>query len=489
VSGALLALAFPPYGLVWAFPFALIPWAAALICETRPWRGLLSGAVFGLVFWGMSVPWISFVVTHFGGQPAWMGPVCVLIVALMLAQWPAFLGGILVAALPVQSRSRAIAFPILWLASEHGRSIAYKGFPWNLAAYALFRHPFWLQSARVWGAYGVGALAAGAAAAVAGIVLFPSRRGRLGAAAAAAGIVAVAAIFGAFPRPEPPGARVTVACIQPNIPQSEKGVDELRQRHYAQVIALAREAAARHPGVILIPESSLPVTWQRSATLREDLGRVAAECRCDVLFNDIDEESEDTYYNSARLLTPGGLAPATYRKVHLVPFGEYMPFPRVFFFMRSVSQVVGAFTAARDPVLLEDGALRIGPAVCYEMTYESLPRRETLLGANLLATVSNDAWYGRAGAQEQHFAAMVPRAIENGRFFARAAITGISGVVDDRGRILAELSPDRAGILAVPVRLRTGRTPYTRFGLAVPLAADAFAAAVLISAIVRRYKR
>src|SRR5262249_48565325 len=155
-----------------------------------------------------------------------------------------------------------------------------------------------------------------------------------------------------------------------------------------------------------------------------------------VLFNDIDEMPDGRYFNAARLLAPSGLAATTYHKVHLVPFGEYVPLPRLFFFMKSVSRIVGSFSAAGEPVILRAGKLAIGPAVCYEMTYPSLARDEARMGATLLATISNDAWYGRAGAQAQHLLAMPLRAVEVGRPFARAAITGISAIVDSRGRML-----------------------------------------------------
>ncbi|HWC65009.1 MAG TPA: apolipoprotein N-acyltransferase, partial [Thermoanaerobaculia bacterium] len=466
-SALLLALAFPPFGY-WALaPVALAPWIAALLLEEKPSRGLLSGLVFGLVFWCVSIPWIAFVVTHFGGQPRWMGAVCVFLLAAILAEWPLLVGWITVAAFPPRSALRLAAFPVLWMASEHARSVVYKGFPWNLTANALAGRPAWLQTASWWGAYGVGALVAAFAALLAGIVAGRTRRGRLAAAAA---LVAGTVLVGGYGRlrlrsPEadtlPP---VRIACVQPDIPQAARESFEAAARQYATVIDAIRRAAATRPDLILVPESSFfGVTWQRSAALRGDLSAIARESGAAILFNDVDEESEDVYYNAARLVTPAGLSPATYRKIHLVPFGEYVPLPRLFFFMKSVSQI-GAFSAAKSPVVLSWGRLALGPAVCYEMTYPSLPRIETRHGATLLVTISNDAWYGKAGAQEQHFAAMVLRAIENGRPYARAAITGISGIVDARGRVVARVPADTPGIAAAEVAPSTRRTVWTRGG-------------------------
>ncbi len=128
-----------------------------------------------------------------------------------------------------------------------------------------------------------------------------------------------------------------------------------------------------------------------------------------------------------------------------MPFGEYVPLPRLFFFARQVSTEIGAFRAP-GPAVLVDGGLRIGVGVCYEILYPSLAREEVdRLHANLLVTISNDSWYGRAGAQAQHFAAAVLRSVETGRYLLRAAITGISGIVDDRGRTDGDLPAGLAG--------------------------------------------
>jgi apolipoprotein N-acyltransferase len=258
-------------------------------------------------------------------------------------------------------------------------------------------------------------------------------------------------------------------------------------RAYGEVLVQAQEAAAERPSLIVIPESALPVYWQRSLTLRQDFATIA-QAGPSILFNDVEEESDGRYYNVARLLSPGGLSGKPYRKVHLVPFGEYVPLPRVFFFVRQISTEIGAFERAAVPAVLRSGALAIGPAICYETIYPSLARRETADGANLLATISNDSWYGRGGAQEQHFAGAVLRSVENGRYLVRAAITGISGIVDARGRILAQTRPNERTLVRGSVRLETGSTIWTRWGFRIPPVADVLAAAVLLFGLVRRVR-
>lgn len=486
VSGLLFALAFPPLEWVALLPVAPVPWLVALLHEERRLTATLSGVFFGLVFWCASIPWVFHVVTHFGGQSGAMGVVCVVLLAAILAEWPALVA-FGAAAAPAGSLSRLALFPILWAAAEHARSYVYGGFPWNLTGSALYRHPVWIQTASVWGVYGVGLLVM-----VCGCLLAAGVALRRALPFAAAALLAlVTGLFGALglARPRADGPAVTAALVQPGISQETRLEARAAADNYLSVIGQAREAAGRGAGLIVLPESALPVYWDSSPAMRGDLTAIAALCRCPVLFNDIETEAGGAYFNAARLATSQGLAGSSYRKVHLVPFGEYVPLPRLFFFVRQVSTEIGEFTAAKEPTLLEGAGLRLGMGVCYEITYDALAREETARGANLLATISNDSWYGKAGAQPQHFAAAVLRAVENGRYLLRAAVTGLTGAVDERGRILGELPLDRKGTLAVSVRLLAQTTPWTRWGHVLPLVADGAAAVVLIFGAFRLLRR
>jgi apolipoprotein N-acyltransferase len=485
-SGILFALAFPQYELPLLGPLALVPWIAALSVEERRVRGLLSGFLFGMAYWIVSIPWILFVVTRFGGQSKLMGLLSVVILAAINAEWPAIVGWAIVAAAPPRSAWRFALFPFLWLAAEHARANAYRGFPWNLTAEALYRHPVWLQSAAFWGAYGVGFLVVGVSALIAAAVV----RRRLRPLLAAGMLVLVVGIGGAIrlsAASDRSARAISVALLQPNIAQESRLRPDRIAANYAAVIDQARTAAAGRPDLIAIPESALPVYWETSRTLQRDLTAISASCGCAILFNDVDEESNDRYYNAARLLTPGGMG-APYRKVYLVPFGEYVPLPKIFFFVRQVSTEIGEFSAAEEPTVLRGNGLAIGTGVCYEILYPVLSWKQVRGGANLIATISNDSWYGAGGAQAQHFAGAVLRAVENERYLLRAAITGISGAVDEKGRILARLGPNEQGTIRATAKLFTTRTPWTRYGFAFSGLCDAIAIAVLAIGFVRWWR-
>jgi apolipoprotein N-acyltransferase len=369
------------------------------------------------------------------------------------------------------------AFPVLWWASEHARAYVYGGFPWNLTGTALYRHPVWIQTASFWGVYGVGFLAIATAALLA---LSASRR-RAAPAVAAAILVAAAGAAGAVLAFPDDGAEpvIRAAILQPNLSQ-ESRLDSARDGEtYAVVMGQAREAAAKGAELVVLPESALPTYWDWSATLRRDLMEVASPSRF-VIFNDVEFITERRHYNVARVAGPNGLVGAPYRKVHLVPFGEFVPLPRVFFFVRRISSAIGEFSAAPEPGLLTAGPATIGMSVCYEVCYPLQPWKQTRSGANLLATISNDSWYGRAGAQAQHLAGAVLRAVENRRWLLRSAVTGISAAVDDRGRIVAEQPANTAGILYVDARLSSRRSPWTRGSFAFSALADTLAAGMLL---------
>jgi apolipoprotein N-acyltransferase len=477
-SGLLLALAFPPREWVLLLPLAPVVWLAALLSERSRGRALLSGVVFGLAYWCASIPWIVYVVTNFGGQKGIMGVVCLVLLALILAQWPAIVAWGAVAVAPAGSAWRMAAFPVLWWASEHARSYVYGGFPWNLTGTALYRHPMWIQTASIWGVYGVGFLAMAAAALLA---LAASRR-RVAPAVAAAILATLVGVAGALlgrPEGDPTGPTVRAALLQPNLSQESRLDDTKDGETYAVVMGQAREAAAQGAELILFPESALPTYWDWSERLRADLMAIASPSRF-VIFNDVEFAGADVHYNVARVAGPEGLVGAPYRKVHLVPFGEFVPLPRVFFFVRRIAAAIGEFSAADHPGLLTAGPSAIGMSVCYEVCYPLQPWKQTRSGANLLATISNDSWYGRAGAQAQHLAGGVLRAVENRRWLLRAAVTGISAAVDDRGRIVLEQPADTAGILYVEARLRTERSPWTRWSFAFSALADTLAVGMLL---------
>jgi apolipoprotein N-acyltransferase len=184
-------------------------------------------------------------------------------------------------------------------------------------------------------------------------------------------------------------------------------------------------------------------------------------------------------YNAAFLVQPDGTTAGVYRKMHLVPFGEYVPLQRLLFFVQPIVQSVSNFTPGEAPVLLPVGSHRVSTAICYEVVFGSLIRRFVTDGSELLTTITNDAWYGRSSAAYQHWDQASMRAIENGRYLARAANTGVSGFVDPYGRVLQKSALFEQKVLVDDVAFLQVRTVYSRIGDLVAWLSLAFTVAAL----------
>jgi apolipoprotein N-acyltransferase len=221
---------------------------------------------------------------------------------------------------------------------------------------------------------------------------------------------------------------------------------------------------------------------------RERVGRLARDLGVWLLIGTVDyreAEGEARPVNAAVLVGPDGSLGGAYAKMHLVPFGEYVPWSRYLGFVnRIVEGAIGDFLPGAAPVVLDAGDIRIGASICYEVIFPDLIRGFPLRGANLLANLTNDAWFGTSAGPRQHFAMAVVRAVENRRYLVRAANTGISGLVDPRGRVLDRTGMEESRVLVGEVRLRGDLPPAARAG-AVPeilcaiLAAAALAATML----------
>jgi len=185
-------------------------------------------------------------------------------------------------------------------------------------------------------------------------------------------------------------------------------------------------------------------------------------------------------YNAAFLVSPDGRTAAVYRKIHLVPWGEFIPLKRWLYFVSPIVDTFTDFSPGTSMVLLPVGSHLASTAICYEVVYPSLVRQAVLAGSELLTTITNDAWYGASSAPYQHYAMASMRAIEEGRYLARAANTGISGVVDPYGRVVAQSAIFEQTALVEEIRFLTVRTIYSRIGDVIAYIAMAVLAAGLL---------
>jgi len=254
--------------------------------------------------------------------------------------------------------------------------------------------------------------------------------------------------------------------IQGNVDQAQKWDVTRASAIFRDYLNLTRQAIREGAQVVLWPESSTPFLFEENLPAAAMVRTLAQQAKVPIVFgsDQIERGRPDRYYNSAFLVRADGTTGGVYRKMHLVPFGEYVPFQRLLFFAAPLTEQSGTFSPGLIPELLPVDGHRISVAICYEVVYPELVRQFIVGGSELLTTITNDAWFGRTSAPIQHFQQAAMRAIENGRYLVRSANTGISGIVDPYGRVLAQTPIFESAVLVGEARFLRTSTFFSRHG-------------------------
>jgi len=442
-------------------------------------RAFALGWVCGVVYFTGTLYWITWVMSVYGDLQPVVATLVNGLLIVYLALFPAVFA-VVVRRLVVSYGPRALLVsPLVWVSTELGRTYLLTGFPWVLLGYSQVTVLPVAQAASVFGVYGLSGLVAAVSATIAYATTAGSTFRRTLPLFVVLLLIFSIAGWGSFrvARGELAGGAtaVRVALVQGNVEQRQKMAAAAGDRRSAadifdDYLRMTREAIAQGTDLIVWPESATPFIFETERTAAEPIRRIARDARVPILFgsDQIDRGVPTRYYNSAYLVRADGSTGEAYRKMHLVPFGEYVPLKRLLFFAAPLVEAVSDFSAGESAVLMSIEGHLISTAICYEVVYPDLVRRFVAAGSELLTTITNDAWFGNTSAPYQHFAQASMRAIENGRYLIRAANTGISGVVDPYGRVLVESRLFEPAVVTGTVYYRTERTLYTRIG-------DAFA--------------
>lgn len=471
VSGALYALAFPDYSIAPLAFVCLAPLLIALQQTTSSWRAFLLGWVSQVVAWLMMVPWVVRVMSHYGGLPLPVGIAIFIAMALYLGIFGGLFGWIVYRLRLDHRMTKWLLVPLAWAAVEYARTYLFTGFPWNLLASAIVDLSSFVQMDRFAGPYLLGALLVSTSSLIAWLVTQKTLPIQKVLVLGAFGIFIlvwwgtglVAAKLFSRPTGTTPA---TAALLQPNIEQQMRWDPANTVRIYDQMIAMTREAADRGAHVVIWPESTVPLAYGTASNtfFQEGVEAIARERNLDIILGAVAEDEKDPtkLWNSAFLVTNGKTV-GHYDKIRLVPFGEYVPLRKMLFFAEKLVRDVGEFQfGTNDNPLV--GRFRYGPAICYEVVYPQIARTQVLHGANVLVTITNDAWYDGTSAPRQHLNQARLRAIEMNRYLLRAGTTGISAVVDPSGHLLKQLPMGQQGTIMAEFQPRKDVTPYARFG-------------------------
>jgi len=493
ISGLLQVLIFPRPNLYWLCWIALAPLMYALLrareadatelltdetysflVPARVWQGFLLGWASGTVFYFGTCYWVYSVMHSYGG----LSPV---ISALLLALFSLYIGlhhGIFGALMALAGKSRAsysrkalVLAPFLWVAVELLRAYVVS-FPWALLGTAQIDNLPLARMASVTGVYGVSFEIALVNTVFAATMLVRRKRRMPLLVAALSGAIALQTT--ALVKVEASEVEAHATLVQQNVPIERRWTYGGYKRLMDELSAVSRSPqAAKDPSIaplIVWPESPAPFeTDDRLFT--ESTAALAREQRSWLLAGVTAVQpaakpgEAEQVFNSALLLSPAGAVAQRYDKVHLVPWGEYIPFAWAFGFAKSLTHEVGTYTASgaeRTP--LEVGSHRYGVFICYESVFPHEVRQFAEHGAEVLVNISNDGWFGESGAPWQHLNMARMRAVENHRWLLRCTNTGISAAIDPMGRVVALAPRNQRVALDAPYGLMSNMTFYTRYG-------------------------
>lgn len=491
LSGVLQVLIFPNFSIYLLGWVALAPLIYAILkCREQDvmmvladggqflapataWQGFLLGYVCGVIWYLGSCSWIFHVMHVYGGIGTAMSILLLVLFALYLALYHGLFGFLLalIAARRNGFSLRALVFtPFVWVAVEMARTYI-TGFPWDLLGTTQIDNIPLSRIATVTGVYGISFEIALVNTAVAAAFLVPYAKRKLLLTAALVSAIVLHA--GKLTKPAALPTEHGVTLVQANIPILDT---EWSPEYFAQTLDSLRSLSVRPqfeksdaPGLIIWPESPAPF-WVTDLHLRSVLANVARATGSYIIAGSIgidhtgDPNRRPEIYNSAAVIAPNGAWTARYDKIHLVPFGEYVPFEKLFSFAGGLTRQIGTFERGKSREPLVIGNIRAGVFICYESIFPDEVRQFARNGSEVFVNVSNDGWYGEGGAARQHLNMARMRAVENNRWLLRDTNSGITAVIDPYGRIMAEAPRNQGVALQGAFGLEESTTFYSRHG-------------------------
>lgn len=475
LSGIILSLPFSNASL-WPLAWiGLLPLFISL--DKNPRRPFLLPYLSGVAFWAFTVYWLVHV-TLLGTV------VLILYLALYFGIF-----GYLINKIKANGAARLFFIPALWVLLEYARGFVFTGFPWALLGYSQCKNLAVIQIADITGAYGVSFLVVMINVALWGFLRARTNDRPIRNAVVAALILVVTLGYGFYKihnlnlNPYPSTLKVSV--IQGNIPQDMKWVSGTKRFILDRYLNLTQSALGDKPDLIVWPEAASPGLLGEDPGIFDEISALNKKAGIPLLLGAVSREN-GMYFNSA-LLYEGGRITQRYDKLHLVPFGEYIPLKDLFPFLQTIVPI-GQISRGSAYEVFSPGGKPFSVLICFEDVFPGISREFVKRGALFLVNITNDAWYKLSSAAYQHLQASIFRALENRVFLVRSANTGISAFIDPSGEAIS-LVRDAAGkdifiegFKAKAVRLKRGGLAfYTRFGDVFIFVCFLFVLCVIIS--------
>ncbi|MFT0546269.1 apolipoprotein N-acyltransferase [Allopusillimonas ginsengisoli] len=472
VSGLLALILGMGMGMVLGYaPFHLFPLSGiALACQialiaqqTLARRAAFVAFCFGLGMFGAGVSWIYVSLHTYGEMPVALAVVATTVFCAFLALFPTLFG-----VLCWYARRRTLSFhlltiPALWVGTEWLRGTLFTGFPWLTIGYSQVADSPLLGYAPIIGVYGISALVAASAAMLLYLMSAPTIRKAI-SIVFVLGVWGLGAILQQIVWTSPTGPSFSVALLQGNIAQDRKWRAEELVPTLQTYLSLLQQSNAE---LTVLPETAIPlVADQLPSAYAAELTNHALSNSGDMIVGIVERASNNGnihHYNSA--ISMGASSAQTYRKQHLVPFGEYIPAKPIFGWILNVLHVplMDMSAGASPQPTLHLAGQKVAVNICFEDVFGEEVIR-ALPDATILVNLSNIAWFGDSLAVPQHLQISQMRALETGRYMSRSTNTGATAIIDERGRVLKQARPHEALVLTGLAQGFIGATPYVRWG-------------------------
>ncbi len=496
-SAVLLILSFPKINQAYFTWIALVPILYALEGKSA-YQSFIAGLLCGCVFYTGLVYWIVVVTTTYGGLNY---PVGIFVMLLLVTYLSIYFGLAFSLARFIEEKTSCAlptSLPFIWVALEYLRSFLFSGFPWESLGYAHYQSRLVIQCADITGVYGISFLIVSVNASVylllrgLAVKKIPWKESVLTA------LLLIAALsYGTWrldtiqKTTAAASGKIQCGLIQGNIDQGIKWNRAYRDQVIERHQQLSREALYPTTRLLIWPESSTPFYFQSEIDYQQAIFHIISDKDVFLLLGSPSMEVRNGrlhHFNSAFLLSPSQKIVGKYDKKHLVPYGEYIPLKRFFPFIDKMVAGIGDFSSGNTITLLHLPEAAFGVLICYEIIFPDLTRRFVKQGAQFLVNITNDAWFGKTSAPYQHLSMAVVRAIENRRWIARAANTGISAFIDPTGVIKSATPLFTESFLTGTIGILGVQTFYTTYGDVFALLATLLSLVLLSYAVLKKCK-
>ncbi len=495
LSGILLILSFPNFDLEFLAWFALVPLFYSIEGKGL-YQSFKLGFFTGFISFLGILYWIIVAVHTYGNVPSLLSGLILLLLVVYLSL---FIGAFtfLTRFIQVRSGIQSILFtPILWVALEYLRSFLLTGFPWAYLGHTQYLNLPFIQMADITGVYGLSFVILLVNASLVTVLYHgPKRTFPLKEVAITVLVLLGFLIYGYVKmnhvdRDAVRSPSLKVGLVQGNIDQSIKWDKSFQLETLKIYQKLSLKVSQDKPDLIIWPETATPFFFQEEKEYQPFILEIPAKTDAFLLFGTPSykiERGKVDYYNSVLLVSPSKELIGKYDKIHLVPFGEYVPLRKILFFVESsIGEGIGNFRPGKGIVHLFLPQGKFGVLICFEIIFPDLCRRSVKEGADFLVTITNDAWFGRTSAPYQHLSLATFRAIENRVFIARAANTGISAFIDPKGKILKQGDIFTEEAINGTIRIMKSKTFYTLYGDVFAWVCSGFSIILLGYALLQR---